>query len=80
MLASSTLTATQASGVKALVDKVKDYTNLFVIGSVDVTFNRTALDESCDYIVNSGLNFIILFTGINMYNYSNGYNYCELDG
>jgi hypothetical protein len=64
----------QASEVKALVDKVRDYTNLFVIGSIGVTFNRTALDESCDYIFNSGLNFIVLFTGINYYNYSNGYN------
>jgi len=64
----------QTSEVKALVDKVKDYTNLFVIGSVELTFNRTALDEACDYIYNSGLNFIVLFTGFNMYNYSNGYN------
>jgi hypothetical protein len=63
----------QSSEVKALVDKVKDYTNLFVIGSVELTFNRTALDESCDYIFNSGLNFIVLFTGIDMYNYSNNY-------
>lgn len=63
----------QAVGVEALVDKVRNYTNLFVIGSVAVTFNRTALDESCDYIFNSGLNFIVLFTGIDMYNYSNGY-------
>jgi len=31
----------QTSEVKALVDKVKDYTNLFVIGSVELTFNRT---------------------------------------
>ena len=64
----------QTSEVKALVDKVKDYTNLFVIGSVQLTFNRTALDESCDYIYGSGLNFIVLFTGFDMYNYSNGYN------
>ena len=64
----------QTSEVKALVDKVKDYTNLFVIGSVELTFNRTALNESCDYIYASGLNFIVLFTGFNMYNYSNGYN------
>jgi hypothetical protein len=63
----------QTIEVKALVDKVKDFTNLFVIGSVELTFNRTALDESCDYIFNSGLNFIILFTGRDMYNYSNGY-------
>jgi hypothetical protein len=63
----------QTREVKALVDKVKDYTNLFVIGSVELTFNRTALDESCDYIFNSKLNFIVLFTGIDRYNYSNGY-------
>lgn len=64
----------QSREVKALVDKVKDYTNLFVIGSVDLTFNRTALDESCDYIYDSGLHFIVLLTGFNMYHYSNGYN------
>ena len=58
----------QFSQLKALVDKVKNYTNLFVIGSVELTFNRTALDESCDYIVNSGLNFIVLFTSFTMYN------------
>jgi hypothetical protein len=48
--------------LKDLVDKVKDYTNLFVIGSVEMTFNRTALDESCDYIYGAGLYFIVLFT------------------
>jgi len=61
------------SQLKALVDKVKDYTNLFVIGSVDLTFNRTALDESCDYIFASGLNFIVLFTSYTMYNASDGW-------
>ena len=29
----------QFSQLKALVDQVKNYTNLFVIGSVDLTFN-----------------------------------------
>jgi hypothetical protein len=53
--------------LKNLVDKVKDYTNLFVLGSVEMTFNKTALDESCDYINSSGLNFIILFTDTEMY-------------
>jgi hypothetical protein len=62
--------SSQASGVKALADKVKDFTNLFVIGSVDITFNRTALDEACDYVFNCGLNFIILFTSRTSYNYS----------
>ena len=63
----------QFSQVKAMVDEVKGYTNLFVLGSVTLTFNRTALDESCDYLYNSGLNFIVLITQIPMYNVSNGY-------
>ncbi len=58
----------QVSEVKQLVDKVKDYTNLFVLGSVNLTFNRPALDEACDYIVNSNLNLIVLFTGSDQYN------------
>ncbi len=56
--------------MKALVDKVKDYTNLFVMGSVNLTFNKPALDEACDYIFNSKLYFIVLFTGSDMYNES----------
>jgi len=53
--------------LKSLVDKVKDYTNLFVLGAVEMTFNKTALDESCDYIYDAGLYFIILFTDTDMY-------------
>jgi hypothetical protein len=60
----------QVSEVKALVDKVKDYTNLFVIGSVSLTFNEAALTEACDYIYDSKLSFIVQFTGFPMYNYS----------
>lgn len=65
--------ADQFGELKALVDKVKDYTNLFVIGSVGMSFNRSALDQSADYLFNSGLNFIVLFTGSDMYNASIGY-------
>ena len=60
----------QLSEVKALVDKVKTYTNLFVIGSVELTFNEVALTEACDYIYDAELNFIVLFTGLDQYNYS----------
>jgi hypothetical protein len=63
----------QFSQVKALVDKVKDYANLIVLGPPALSFNRTALDMSVDYIYNSGLNFIVLFTSSNMYNQSIGY-------
>ena len=63
----------QFSQVQALVDKVESYTNLIVLGSPALTFNRTALDQSTDYIYSSGLNFIVLITDSNMYNASNGY-------
>lgn len=55
--------------LKALVDKVKNYTNLFVIGSIEISFNQTALDEACDYIVDSELHFIVLFTDSMQYSY-----------
>lgn len=61
--------------LKALVDKVSSYTNLFVIGSPEISFNQTALDESCDYITQSDLSFIVLFTGIDQYtDWSDDYN------
>lgn len=48
--------------LKDLVDKVKTYTNLFVVGSLDISFNQTALNETCDYIYDAGLYFIVFFT------------------
>lgn len=48
--------------LKGVVDEVRNYTNLFVIGTPDLTFNQTVLNEACDYIYNAGLNFVILFT------------------
>ncbi len=60
----------QIGEIKALVDKVKDYTNLFVLGSVELSFNRTALTEACDYIVAANLNLIVFFTSSTDYDYS----------
>lgn len=63
--------------IKALVDRVKGYTNLFIIGSSG-TFNRTALDEACDYIVFvADLNLIVQFTSLYDYTdtgWDNNYN------
>lgn len=56
--------------VKALVDKVKGYTNLLVLGSSDLTFNESALTESCNYIADAGMHFIIMFTDITKYAYN----------
>ena len=60
----------QFVALKALVDKVKDYTNLFIIGSLGISFNRSALDQSCDYISASGLNFIVFFTSFDSHDYN----------
>ena len=60
----------QVSEVKALVDKVKDYTNFFIMGSINLTFNRAALDEAANYIVDAKLKLMIHFTGSDQYNYS----------
>lgn len=46
---------------KLLIDKVKDYTNLFWMGSWSITTNETALNEVCDYAAEAGLNFLVYF-------------------
>ncbi|MCW4003303.1 MAG: hypothetical protein NWE95_05245 [Candidatus Bathyarchaeota archaeon] len=56
--------------VKLLVDKVKDYTNLFIIGLSGLTFNKTALDEASDYVVAADLNLIVQFTSLYRYDYN----------
>lgn len=60
----------QLAEIQGLVQKVKTYTNLFVLGTVTLTFNQTALNEACDYIYQNKLSFIVLFTGSDMYNYN----------
>jgi hypothetical protein len=45
--------------IKKFVDQIKSYTNFFVIGSTGITFNRTKLDEVCQYIFNCGLYFLV---------------------
>ncbi len=65
--------ANQFGELKALVDKVKDYTNLFVIGSLGISFNRSALDQSVDYIYHAGLSFIVLFTSFPAYDNTGGW-------
>ncbi len=52
-----------------MVDRVKDFTNVFVIGSVELTYNESALNESCDYIHNAGLKIIVLLTNFTNYSF-----------
>jgi hypothetical protein len=63
--------------LKNLVDKVKDYTNVFVIGSIEISFNQAALDEACDYVVDSGLYLIVFLTDSTEYHYDNNYTIFE---
>lgn len=44
-----------------LIDKVKGYTNLFLVNSWDITINETALNEVCDYTVKADLSFMVFF-------------------
>ena len=54
---------------KLLIDKVKGYTNLFVVDSWDISLNETALDEICEYDTNADLSIIVYFNFV-LYNYT----------
>ena len=54
------------SEAKLLIDKVKDYTNFFIINNWDVSTNETALTEICDYAYEAGLTFIVFFDFIDL--------------
>jgi hypothetical protein len=46
---------------KALVDRVKNFTNLFVVDSFGITSDIIKLNEVCDYVFDSGLKFLVFF-------------------
>jgi hypothetical protein len=49
------------SQAKLLIDKVKGYTNLFLINSWEASINETALNEICEYAVDAELKFMVFF-------------------
>ena len=46
---------------KALVDRVKNFTNLFVVDTLEITLDINNLNEVCDYVYESGLHFLVFF-------------------
>ena len=60
------------SEAKQLIDKVKPYTNLFILQSGSLQTNNASIDAIGNYAVNSGLNFI-LYMGVS--SFANGDNW-----
>src|SRR3989304_1658185 len=46
------------SEAKLLIDKVKGYTNLFLINSWGISTNETSLNEICQYAVKATVSYI----------------------
>ena len=65
------------SEAKQLIDKVKHYTNLFVLQSGSLQNSNASIDAIGDYAVNSGLNLIV-YMGVSSFalanNWLTGYN------
>ena len=46
---------------KLLIDRTKDYTNVFVLQSGPISKNETAMNIVCDYAIDSSLDIIVFF-------------------
>ncbi len=57
------------SEAKLLIDKVKEYTNLFIVDSWDISTNETALNEICQYAMDSKMNVMVYFDFISYVGY-----------
>lgn len=57
---------------KLLIDKVKNYTNLFVLQSGNLQTDNASINEIGDYTVDSGLNFIV-YMGVSSFALANNW-------
>jgi len=46
---------------RRLIDRVKDFTNVFVVQSLPISYDEKVLNEVCDYAVESGLSIMVYF-------------------
>lgn len=51
---------------KLLIDRVKDYTNFFIVNNWDISTNDTLLTQICDYAAEADLTFIVFFDYIDV--------------
>ena len=58
------LSESSIEGCKALVDRVKGFTNLFVIDSLNIALDYDSLNEVADYVYDSGLYFIVFYISL----------------
>jgi hypothetical protein len=54
---------------KLLIDRVKEYTNFFIVNNWDISTDEAALNEVCDYAAKSGLSFIVFFDFVSLGKY-----------
>jgi hypothetical protein len=52
---------------KELINEVKDYTNLFIVGSTDIAKNVSQLNDVCDYAYHAGMYISVYFSSIQNY-------------
>jgi hypothetical protein len=58
-----------ADEAKLLIDRIKNYTNLFLIGMSPVSRNETATNEVADYAIANGMNLMVNFGYYDPYPY-----------
>jgi hypothetical protein len=49
---------------KAFVDRTKNFTNFFVVDTLEVTLDIDKLNDICDYVYESGLYFMVFFISL----------------